>query len=56
MVKLDLTHIPLAGEGDEQTLELIISPEELRQLRLVLNAALDRAEEDARRGIVENLP
>lgn len=51
MVKLDLHHIPLTGPGAEEVLELIIRPEDLRQLRTVLAAAMDRADEDAKRGL-----
>jgi hypothetical protein len=54
-IKLDLHHRPLIGPGPVEVLELIISPDDLRQLRLVMNAAMDRAAEDAARGIVEGL-
>lgn len=55
-IKLDLSHRPLIGNGKIEILELIISPEDLKQLRLVINTAMDRADEDARRGIVGLLP
>ena len=50
-VKLDLRSIPLIGEGPEETLELMLDPDDIRRLMLVLRAAADRADEDAARGI-----
>lgn len=50
MVKLDLHHIPMNG-GEEEVLELILDREAIRGLRLALAVAIDRADEDATRGI-----
>lgn len=51
MVKLDLHHIPVNG-GDEQVLELVLDRSAIRGLSLALAAAIDRADEDAERGLL----
>lgn len=50
MLKVDITTIPLAGPGPEQTLEFMIGPEDLRNLIVVLAHGLERAELDAEIG------
>lgn len=53
MVKLDISHIPLAGDPtDCQTLELLIAPGDLADLRVVLATAEERAELDAAIGVL----
>ena len=51
-VKLDLHHIPLIGPGEKETLELMLDPADIRQLMLVLRGVADRADEDAKRGLL----
>lgn len=53
MVKLDLTHIPLAGDAaDVQTLELMMAPDDWANLALLVAHAFERAELDAAVGVL----
>lgn len=53
MVKLDLSHIPLVGDGaDVQTLELLMAPDDWANLALVVAHAFERAELDAAVGVL----